>query len=223
MSRRAGAKSLYLVIAIGLALAPSGTDAADRLTGRARVIDGDTIEIAGTHIRLWGIDAPELNQICQAGPSAITRPSGGITNAGRPYRCGRDAAAAMLQLTRGRTIRCEPRDRDRYGRVVAVCRNEIVDLNAALVRLGWADDFTRYSHGHYRAEEEAARLARLGIWSGDFDMPQAWRREHRNGRIGESRRPMSRDSWLNPGDRSGSPCRKTALPSRRPNSPPRCA
>ena len=138
MSRRAGAKSLYLVIAIGLALAPSGTDAADRLTGRARVIDGDTIEIAGTHIRLWGIDAPELNQICRAGPSAITRPSGGITNAGRPYRCGRDAAAAMLQLTRGRTIRCEPRDRDRYGRVVAVCRNEIVDLNAALVRLGWA-------------------------------------------------------------------------------------
>jgi hypothetical protein len=66
-------------------------------------------------------------------------------------------------------------------------------------------------------------LARLGIWSGDFDMPQAWRREHRNGRIGESRRPMSRDSWLNPGDRSASPWRKTALPFRRLNSPPRYA
>jgi endonuclease YncB( thermonuclease family) len=39
---------------------------ADDLIGQASVIGGDTIEIHGTRIRLWGIDAPESRQLCQA-------------------------------------------------------------------------------------------------------------------------------------------------------------
>jgi endonuclease YncB( thermonuclease family) len=39
---------------------------ADDLTGQASIIDGDTLEIHGTRIRLWGIGAPESSQLCRA-------------------------------------------------------------------------------------------------------------------------------------------------------------
>ena len=50
------------------------------------------------------------------------------------------------------------------------------ELNAAMVRRGWAVDYTRYSHGAYRAEEAAARADGLGVWSGRFTLPEDWRR-----------------------------------------------
>ena len=34
------------------------------VTGKARVVDGDTLHINQTKIRLHGIDAPEMKQIC---------------------------------------------------------------------------------------------------------------------------------------------------------------
>jgi endonuclease YncB( thermonuclease family) len=84
----------------------------------------------------------------------------------------------MIELTRDRAVTCNPRDNDRYGRVVAVCRTEAGDINAAIVRRGWAVDWPRYSHGAYSREQEAARSEKLGIWSGRFQMPWDWRREH---------------------------------------------
>jgi len=38
---------------------------ADNLSGQASIIGGDTLEIHGTRIRLWGIDAPESSQLCR--------------------------------------------------------------------------------------------------------------------------------------------------------------
>ncbi len=70
------------------------------------------------------------------------------------------------------------RDIDRYGRVVAVCRTA-GELYAAMVRRGWAVDYTHYSGGHYRPEERDARRERLGIWSGRFEMPWEWRADRR--------------------------------------------
>ena len=84
----------------------------------------------------------------------------------------------MVDLTRDRAVTCEPRDNDRNGRVVAVCRTEAGDINAAIVRRGWAVDWPRYSHGAYSREQDAARQEGLGIWSGRFQMPWDWRREH---------------------------------------------
>ena len=63
-------------------------------------------------------------------------------------------------------------------RVVAVCRTEAGDINAAIVRRGWAVDWPRYSQGTYSREQEAARQEGLGVWSGRFQMPWDWRREH---------------------------------------------
>jgi len=48
-----------------VALAVAAPAVAAEITGPARVIDGDTIDIAGTRIRLWGIDAPETRQTCE--------------------------------------------------------------------------------------------------------------------------------------------------------------
>ena len=107
---------------IVLALIAGSVSAAD-LSGSVRVVDGDTLAIGDTRIRLWGIDAPEMKQTCQ-GRDAQT------------YECGRDNADVMRELTRDRTVECDTRDRDRYGRVVAVCRTEAGDINSAIVRRG---------------------------------------------------------------------------------------
>lgn len=60
-----------------------------------------------------------------------------------------------------------------------VCRANGLELGTAMVARGWAVDYAAYSHGYYRAEEAAARTARLGIWSGQFELPADWRRHRR--------------------------------------------
>jgi endonuclease YncB( thermonuclease family) len=62
--------------------------------------------------------------------------------------------------------------------VVAVCRTESGELNAAMVSRGWAVDYANYSGGRYRSEEEQARHDGLGIWAGRFELPWDWRRRH---------------------------------------------
>lgn len=131
------------------------------IVGVASVIDGDTIEIHGTRIRFHGIDAPESRQEC-------TRPNSAT------WRCGQQSALALAERIGRTTIRCLPRDRDRYGRVVAVCFKDGEDLNRWLVRNGWAVAYRKYS-ADYVADEAIARSAKANIWSGTFEMPWDWR------------------------------------------------
>lgn len=153
-------------IRLGLALLLIATPAAalDRspIVGQASVIDGDTIEIHGQRIRLHGIDAPESRQTC----SEAT---------GKPYRCGQKAALALSDKIARRLVSCEPRDMDRYKRVVAVCQVAGTDLNAWLVSQGLAVAYRQYSHD-YVAQEDTARRAKRGVWAGVFVMPAEWRR-----------------------------------------------
>lgn len=135
------------------------------IIGVASVIDGDTIEIHGERIRLFGIDAPESRQECR-------RPDGSL------WRCGQQAALALQDHIGRRPIKCEQRDIDRYHRIVAQCRLAGEDINGWLVATGWAVAFTRYSRDYVQQEEEA-RAERRGIWSGDFAMPWDWRRGER--------------------------------------------
>ena len=98
-----------LLFALLLALAAIGPALAQEdLIGVASVIDGDTIEIHGQRIRLFGIDAPESRQLC-------VRPTG------ERWRCGQQASFALADQIGRATVSCQPRDRDRYGRIVAVC------------------------------------------------------------------------------------------------------
>lgn len=135
--------------------------AAKPLAGAASVIEDDTIEIHGARIRLYGIDAPESRQEC-------TRPDG------TSWRCGQQAALALSDHI-GRTgVRCQPHDRDCYGRIVAICFKGDVDLNRWMVANGWTVAFRRYSLD-YVADEDSAHRARLGLWAGTFEMPWDWR------------------------------------------------
>lgn len=150
-----------LAVAITLALGGNAAHALDDLQGRVSVIDGDTLELHGQRIRLFGIDAPESGQRC-------TRPDGGA------WRCGRDAAFALDDLVQGRTVTCRVQDNDRWGRVVAVCRIGQLDLGRWMVEQGFATAYRRYSLDYTSAEDEA-RSARRGIWVGNFDSPESWR------------------------------------------------
>ena len=152
-----------LALPVALVLLTGGANAAE-LSGTAKVTDGDTIRIGDARIRLWGIDAPERRQTCQG-------------RNGDVYECGRDSAAVLNELTRGRQVECEVKDRDRYGRVVGVCRTESGQLNASMVRRGWAVEYTQFSKGRYSQEQAEAQREGLGIWSGRFEMPWDWRRQ----------------------------------------------
>jgi hypothetical protein len=85
---------------------------------------------------------------------------------------------------RQQTVACEPRDTDRYGRIVAVCRSGGEDLNAWLVSQGWALAYRRYSTT-YVDEEDIARAALLGVWRGAFTAPWDWRRGMRTPMVTE--------------------------------------
>lgn len=141
---------------------------ADDIVGRASVVDGDTIEIHGQRIRLDGVDAPESWQTCHDA-------------AGKLYRCGARAAEALdALLAASRPTRCRKVDTDRYGRVVAVCfRGDGVEVNAWLVRNGFAIDYRKYSRGRYLSEQAEAQRHKRGVWSGTFTLPWEARRMKR--------------------------------------------
>lgn len=125
--------------------------------GQVVVTDGDGLRLGSERVRLWGIDAPELGQACK--------------RAGVRYDCGAAAKDMLEALTGGGQVECEKIDRDRYGRTVARCFADGLELGAEMVRQGWAVDFERYSKGAYARQQEEARTAGRGLWSGEFAMP----------------------------------------------------
>ncbi|WP_018459715.1 thermonuclease family protein [Bradyrhizobium sp. WSM4349] len=154
----------------GLALAVSVLPAlevrADDIVGQASVIDGDTIEIHGQRIRLWGIDAPESTQLCRNDDSNL-------------YQCGRTAATALAGLFWAikRPVTCSPVDRDQYGRTVATCSlgTPGPDIGHWLVANGHALDWPKYSKGKYEDAQRGAEKASRGMWAGSFVEPWRYR------------------------------------------------
>lgn len=143
----------------------SGTPAqAEILSGSARIIDGDTLAVAGERVRLDGIDAPESRQSC--------------TRNGRAWACGKAATQAMRKLVGRNPVHCEITGRDRYGRAIGTCFAAGRDLQRQLVREGLALAYRRYST-RYVEDEHAAREEGTGLWSGSFVEPWRWRNERK--------------------------------------------
>lgn len=123
-----------------------------------RVVDGDTLNLNGERIRLWGIDTPELKQNC-----------GG-------FACGQAAKQYLESIISGE-ITCETLDIDRYGRSVAQCFVGGVDIGALMVKSGWALDYPQYSRGFYSDQQARAEACNRGIWQWEFIAPWEWRRQ----------------------------------------------
>jgi len=150
---------IFIFLFIGLIVMWVSATPEGMASGRARIVDGDTLVVSGTRVRLTGMDAPELAQVC-------------LRKAG-PWRCGAAARDRLMEMVEAGDVLCRLRGEDRYGRSLGLCTIGPMDLGATMVREGQAVSF-----GDYRPEENAARQEKRGLWSGTFDPPRTWRQTH---------------------------------------------
>ena len=168
-----------------------------RSSGAARVIDGDTLAIGATRVRLFGIDAPESGQRC-----------GG---SGADWACGAIAAARLAALA-GAAVRCSGDEHDRYGRLIAICSADGVDLGGRMVSEGLAWAYVRYSEV-YVPDQAGARSRRVGLWRGEAEAPWDFRADGGSRRLGHGR------CGVGGGARGGVPGQGQRLPGRRAHLP----
>lgn len=162
------------LVALLLIAGPWGTSGTrDGSSGEVTVIDGDTLQVGDEIVQLYGIDAPELGQLCYAD--------------GQPRPCGVEAALALRKLIAmaGPPLHCRPwRDSgeeeasDPQGTRVEVCEIGSEDVAQVMLLGGYSvalpESFPDYVHAQERAQE-----GDLGIWHTDFQLPWKWRRGER--------------------------------------------
>ena len=157
------------ILAEGIACVGLRAEPGERLVieGPAAVLDADTFVVADTRVRLIGIDAPEGRQLCQL--------------ADHNWPCGKAAAAAVDELVGTEPVACEVYGHDRWARALAVCYQNGLDLNAEIVRGGWALAWYPPTGAvigpSYEAAQNEAELKAAGVWQGTFVDPWVWRRQ----------------------------------------------
>jgi endonuclease YncB( thermonuclease family) len=173
--------SKFLLAAL-LSLLPALAQAAD-ITGVPRIREGDHVQIGNSRIRLGGVDAPAVNQLC-------------LNNSGERWTCGVAARDELIKHVGAKSWTCHPRTTDRRGRTVARCEVDGEDIQKWLVSNGWALALTRISRD-YEANEKAAREAKAGMWHGAFIAPWDWRvRNKKTAILGASKPPENAHSIL---------------------------
>lgn len=147
-------------------LARSAGDTTSEQAQQVGVIDGDTLAIDGRVVQLYGIDAPELGQLCDRN--------------GKPWPCGLDAALALKKLVSlgGLPVVCSPWEQTDQAHgdseAAQVCELGERNLGLTMLRTGYSvalpDSFPDYAEA-----ENEARSASLGLWQGKFVLPWQWR------------------------------------------------
>jgi endonuclease YncB( thermonuclease family) len=153
---------VFTVIVGSIFLAAYSIALCDDLIGQVSIIDGDTIVIRGTRIRLWGIDAPESSQLCRGEDSL-------------QYRCGARAANELDAFIASRLVACVRVSVDQYRRTVASCSVDGSDIAYWLVQNGLALDWPTYSHGKYGLAQRDAELHGRNLWAGSYAKPWQFR------------------------------------------------
>jgi endonuclease YncB( thermonuclease family) len=151
---------MRLLPALVLLLLPGIAGAAD-LSGVPKIHDGDQVQIGSTKIRLGGIDAPSVDQLC-------------LNTKGERWTCGAAARDELAHHVENKSWTCHVERTDRRGRAVARCEVDGEDIQKWMVKSGWALAYVRFSHD-YDADEKAAREAKAGMWQGAFIAPWDWR------------------------------------------------
>ena len=151
---------LVLLALVGLAYIVAWLDPLPPpLTGTALAADGDSLRMGAERVRLIGIDAPELDQVCWR-------------EDGSEWPCGRAARDRLAAALIAAVVACMPTGVDKYGRTLARCDADGKDLGATMVREGFA-----VADSDYLAEQLTARAAGRGIWGGRFTNPREWRKD----------------------------------------------
>ena len=153
----------YLLCSVLVAIALPTCASAQPIVGTAETMDGDTLSIGQTKIRLYGIGAPEKDQPCLRDELK--------------WACGEEASHRLRDLVAGRQVTCHGSEIDQFGRTLAVCEAGGLELNRTMVEYGWAVAFRRYSDAYVSAEF-TAKSNRAGIWASAFTLPAEWRAEN---------------------------------------------
>ena len=132
---------------------------------KIQVIDGDTIYIGKLKYRFFGIDAPEIKQICEKDNTKI--------------QCGVIAKSVLKNKIADKIPECIVKYKDRYQRLVAECFIGKESLSRFMVREGYAVAYSQYSKD-FIDDEKYAKENKLGIWSMNFQVPSEYRKSLRN-------------------------------------------
>ena len=116
--------------------------------GKARIIDGDTIEINKEKIRFGGINSPERKEI--------------------GYRLAKDK---LVEKIANNIVTCtREKIKDKYQRTVAECFINGESLSSFMVKNGYACDYIYYSKGKYAKEQKYAKANKLGVWKMKYNI-----------------------------------------------------
>lgn len=166
-------RTILSALFAALSVIYGSAEAAD-YSGRARVIDGDTISIRSERVRIAAIDACERDQT-------------GLKD-GKLWRCGVAARSYLGKMIDGRHVRCDIIDRDRYRRLVGQCFIGDTDIGLAMVKAGLAEAMFRYLPAvhsirevEYGQAENRARDNGYGMWSAEIESPHVYRRSKSSG------------------------------------------
>ena len=130
-----------------------------------KIVDGDTIHLNGEKIRFTGIDTPELKQSC--------------VKEGIKDLCGIRAKQILIDKIGNNNVECISEGKDQYKRTLAECFVNNESLSSYLVRSGYAFAYRRYSK-KFVADEDFARINKIGMWSMEFDYPWDYRKSKKN-------------------------------------------
>jgi endonuclease YncB( thermonuclease family) len=165
-----------------LVLLPQLAHAAD-ITGVPKIREGDQVQIGNSRIRLSGIDAPSVDQLC-------------LNNTAERWTCGVAARDELIRHVDNKNWTCHVNSTDRRGRAVARCEVDGEDIQKWMVQNGWALAYVRVSHD-YEADEAAAREAKAGMWQGAFIAPWDWRiRNKKTTILGAAKPPANANAVL---------------------------
>ena len=144
----------------------------NKISGFAKIVDGDTIKINSKKIRLYGIDAPEKKQKCKKTYLTIS-----FMSFTKDYMCGEVSTQKLIKKINNQKLNCNVIDVDRYKRLIGECFKRNINLNSWMVSNGYAVAYRKYSK-KYVSDEINAKNNKLGIWQGKFEMPWDYRRKN---------------------------------------------
>ena len=136
---------------------------ANEIIGTPYIVDGDTIKINNFKIRFFGIDAPEIKQICM------------LNN--KEWECGKESKNFLINIIDNENIRCEILGKDMYRRFICECFIKDKNINKLMVRNGWAIAYRRYSK-KYISDEIYAKNKKNGVWISIFEKPWEYRKKN---------------------------------------------